>query len=243
MDCPRELDLLIRARYPIIYLRTQRGVPRLQLDREHRPGREEEPGRVEQHGRAPQDRGLPGRRAPGISNRVASSAGDATRQPVAALEAILQYAGRAIYLMKDIHSYLDDRTVVRKIRDLYASLKRSYKTIVILAPCKKIPLDLEKDIYFLDMPLPVLDQLKNLLNDTAETLKGDPRLHIEMTATVLDRMANAALGLTLEEAERVFFKVPVPGAMPGSQPLRGDSRWSTGLERARVPGKHHAEKC
>ena len=91
---------------------------------------------------------------------------------------------------------------------------------MILAPCKKIPLDLEKEVYFLDMPLPDLEQLKKLLHDTAETLKGDPRLRIEMTAPVLDRMANAALGLTLEEAERVFFKAVIRDAKLAGDEVR-----------------------
>ena len=79
--------------------------------------------------------------------------------------------------MKDLHSYLDDRAVMRKIRDLYASLKRSYKTIVILAPYKKIPLDLEKEIYFLRHaaagPRPAQE---TAARTSRETLKGDPRV-------------------------------------------------------------------
>jgi SpoVK/Ycf46/Vps4 family AAA+-type ATPase len=134
------------------------------------------------------------------------------RQPLAALEVILQDSGRTIYQMKDLHSFLDDRTVTRKLRDLYLSLKRSLKTIVIVAPCKKIPVDLEKEIYYLDMPLPDLAGLRKLLKQIADTLKGDPRVRIELTDAALDRMANAALGLTLEEAERVFFKAIIRDA-------------------------------
>jgi SpoVK/Ycf46/Vps4 family AAA+-type ATPase len=211
MDCPRELDLLIRARYPIIYLRTSEESRACNLIANI--ARAEKKSLVEWSSteglRKIEDfQGA----AAGELQPVASSAGDATRQPLAALEEILQEAGRTIYLMKDLHSYMDDRVVMRKIRDLYASLKRSYKTIVIVAPCKKIPLDLEKEIYFLDMPLPDLDQLKKLLRDVADTLKGNPRLNVELTALMLDRMANAALGLTLEEAERVFFKAVIRDA-------------------------------
>jgi SpoVK/Ycf46/Vps4 family AAA+-type ATPase len=211
MDCARELDLLIRARYPIIYLRTNEESRACNLI--SNIARAEKKSLVEwssTEGLRKIEDFQAG--AVGDFKPVASSASDATRQPLAALEAILQEAGRTIYLMKDIHSYMDDRTVIRSIRDLYASLKRSHKTIVVVAPIKKIPLDLEKEIYFLEMPLPDLEQLKKLLRDTAETLKGDPRLRIQVTAPVLDRMANAALGLTLEEAERVFFKAVIRDA-------------------------------
>jgi SpoVK/Ycf46/Vps4 family AAA+-type ATPase len=218
MDCPRELDLLIRARYPIIYLRSSEEARACNLisiiAKAEKKGLVEWSSteglrRVEDFQGSSAD-GL--RKTEDLQGSATPPAGDALRQPLAALEAILQDAGRTIYLMKDLHSFLDDRAVIRKIRDLYASLKRSYKTIVILAPYKKIPLDLEKDIYFLDMPLPDLDGLKKLLQEIGDTLHGDARVRIELTGPVLDRMANAALGLTLEEAERVFFKAVIRDA-------------------------------
>ena len=204
MDCAKELDLLIRARYPIIYLRTS------------------EEGRacnLIANIAAAQKKNLvawsstEGLRL--VENYRGGSPpppGDEMRQPLAALEAILQDAGRTIYLMKDIHSWFDDRAVIRKVRDLYETVKRTYKTIIVVAPVKKIPPDLEKEIYFLNMPLPDAAMLKKLLKDIAETLRSDSRVKIELSETIYDRMANAALGLTLEEAERIFFKAIVSDA-------------------------------
>jgi len=204
MEASRELDLLIRARYPIIYLRTSEESRAANvLAAIAKAGKK---NLVEWSS----TEGL--RMVENFQGGGLPPAGDETRQPLAALEAILQDAGRTIYLMKDLHSHFDDRAVVRKMRDLYASVKRSYKTIVIVAPYKKIPADLEKDIYFMRLPLPDLDQLKKLLQQIGEMLRGDAHVQVEMTDPVLDRMANAALGLTLEEAERVFFKAIIRDA-------------------------------
>jgi SpoVK/Ycf46/Vps4 family AAA+-type ATPase len=205
MDITKELDLLIRSRYPIIYLRTSEekraqnliaNIARAQrkalMEWSSTEGLRMMENFAEQTARAP-------------------ATGDLC-QPLAALETILQDSGRTIYILKDVHAFLDDRSIIRKIRDLYDSVKRTYKTLIILAPVKKIPQELEKDIYFLNMPLPDVPMLKGLLSDIAGTLKHDGRITIDMEDEDYERLATAALGLTLEEAERVFFKAIVRDA-------------------------------
>lgn len=197
MDFVKELDLLIRSRYPVIYVRTSEeertcniaaNIARAQKKNLFQWSSTEGLRMVESfHGGL-----MPG--------------GDELRQPVAALEAILQDTGRAIYIMKDLHAYIEDRATVRKLRDLYQNLKRAYKTIIILAPVKKIPPDLEKEVYFVNMPLPDVAMLRKLLQDISGTLKQDGRITIDGADTLVNHIADAALGLTLDEAERVFFK-------------------------------------
>ena len=197
MDFVKELDLLIRSRYPVIYVRTSEeertcniaaNIARAQKKNLFQWSSTEGLRMVESfHGGL-----MPG--------------GDELRQPVAALEAILQDTGRAIYIMKDLHSYIDDRATVRKLRDLYQNLKRSYKTLIVLSPVKKIPPDLEKEVYFVNMPLPDVAMLRKLLQDISGSLKQDGRITIDGADTLVTHIADAALGLTLDEAERVFFK-------------------------------------
>jgi len=197
MDCVKELDLLIRSRYPILYIRTSEegracnllaNIAKAQKKDLVEWSATEGLRRVEEF----------------HSKHVAH--GENMTDPFVALETILQDAGRALYVMKDIHSFLDDRRVIRKIRDLYNGVKRSFKTVVIVAPVKKIPPELEKAIYFLNLPLPDAGILKNLLKDVVASVKGNKRIRIELPETKYEGLANAALGLTLEEAERVFFK-------------------------------------
>jgi len=203
MECARELDLLIRSRYPIIYVRTS------------------EEGRAcnlisniakAQRKNLVEWTSTEGLRTVESHHGQPSKPAHDTAQPLAALEAILQDSGRTIYVMKDLHPYLDDRVLVRKLRDLYESIKRSYKTLVILSPVKKIPPELEKATYFLNMPLPDLEMLKNLLKDIVRLVRSDSRIKVELPEEKYEGMANAALGLTLEEAERVFYKAIVRDA-------------------------------
>lgn len=205
MDIAKELDLLIRSRYPIIYLRTNEERRAQNL--------------IANIARAQRKTLMEWSSTEGL--RVVENFGEQTArpaaagdlsQPMAAFETILQDPGRTIYVLKDIHAYLDDRSIIRKIRDLYENIKRTYKTLICLSPVKKIPHELEKDVYFLNMPLPDVPMLKGLLRDIGQTLKHDGRITIDMTDADYERLADAALGLTLEEAERVFFKAVVRDA-------------------------------
>ncbi len=60
----------------------------------------------------------------------------------------------AIYLLKDFHPYLENPKTVRKLRDLATELKSSYKTVILLSPVRKIPVELEKEVAILTFPLP-----------------------------------------------------------------------------------------
>jgi len=197
MDAVRELDLLIRSRYPIIYLRTSEERRAINL--------------LANIARAQKKNLVAWSSTEGLilierfQGGELPSAKDA-RKLSAAFEVIMQDGGRTIYAMKDLHLHFDDLMVVRKMRDLYESLKRSYKTIVIIAPVKKIPQELETALYFLNLPMPDIPMLKKLLKDIVATVRGDERIRIELSEARFEGMANAALGLTLEEAERVFFK-------------------------------------
>jgi SpoVK/Ycf46/Vps4 family AAA+-type ATPase len=203
MDASKELDLLIRSRYPIIYFRTSEESRACNL--------------LRNIAKAQRKNLLEWTTTEGMKTVETYHGGTIRptpdmRHPSGALEAILQDSGRTIYVMKDLYAYLDDRAVVRRLRDLYESIKRSYKTMVILAPVKKIPPQLEKAVYYIELPLPDIGMLKRLLQDIVGTVRQDKRIKIDLSETQYESMANAALGLSLEEAERVFFKAIIRDA-------------------------------
>ena len=203
MDFAKELDLLIRSRYPIIYVRTSE------------EGRAA--GLVAAIAKAQKKNLVEWSSTEGLRTVENYCGGDLKtteemNRPGPALEAILQDAARTIYVMKDLHPYLDDRSVIRKLRDLYHNVKRSYKTLVILSPVKKIPPELETATYFLNMPLPDTEMMKKLLRDIVRHVRGDARISGELPEERYEGMASAALGLTLDEAERVFFKAIIRDA-------------------------------
>ena len=191
-----ELELLIRSRYPILYLLSW------------------EEGRSE---RLLRDLGATlGKKVylwtctrgfEGLSST--SVTGDADRSPVAALAAVAASPERAIFVLKDFHAHMDKPEVVRALRDLVGSLKQSFKTLVLLSPVLTIPRELEKDVTVIDVPLPEADEIAGILDGIIQSVRNDPRVTVSASPELRERIVKAALGLTASEAENVFAKAVV----------------------------------
>ena len=186
-----ELETLIRARYPIIYIVSW------------------EEKRVEDALRAiTQARGKKMYQWTVTQGMVVNPANrdEATRDPLAALDFVMSSRDQAVFLFKDFHPFLNDTGLVRRLRDLTYALKTSYKTLILLSPVLKLPPELEKEITVVDYALPSLDDLGHLLDGIRESVKSNPRIQTQMTTEEREALLQAALGLTATEAENVFAK-------------------------------------
>lgn len=140
--------------------------------------------------------------------------------PLDALGFVARHADPAVFVFKDFHVFFgtdkreQDHTVVRKLRDLSTLLKNSPKpkNVVFLAPTVRLPLELEKEITVLEFDLPGVAEVRELLRGMIETNKRGGRLTVELGDADIDRFANAALGLTLHEAENAFARAMVKDA-------------------------------
>jgi len=68
----------------------------------------------------------------------------ALKKPLSAIEFVGSSPERAIFVFEDFHPFLDDHQIVRALRDAAESLRKSFKTLVLLSPGLKIPMELEK---------------------------------------------------------------------------------------------------
>jgi ATP-dependent 26S proteasome regulatory subunit len=187
----KELETLIRARYPILYIvsweeeRVQDAIREIARER----GKKLFEWTITQ--------GM-------VQN--AESRNEASREPLSALDAIMDSREPAIFLLKDFHPYLTDVTIIRRMRDLTAALKKSYKTIIILSPTLKLPMELEKEITVIEYSLPSLEDLDTLLESIIQSVKSNPQIDVTMAKDEREHILKAAQGLTLNEAENVFAK-------------------------------------
>lgn len=131
---------------------------------------------------------------------------NATRDPIAALDAVMDSREQALFVLKDYHAFISDVTVTRRLRDLTAALKTSYKTLIILAPNLKLPNELEKDVTVVDYGLPDHEDLDQLLEGIVQSVKDNPQVDTTLSETERDYILKAAQGLTANEAENVFAK-------------------------------------
>ena len=131
---------------------------------------------------------------------------NATRDPLAALNYVANSSEQAIFLLKDFHSFISDSNVTRRLRDLTPVLKNSFKNLVLLTPILKLPPDLEKEITVVDYGLPSFEELAVLLDNIITQVQDKPDINTKLKPAERESILKAAQGLTANEAENVFAK-------------------------------------
>src|SRR5438477_7637070 len=125
-----DLDTLIRARYPLIYLvswEEQRLDAILQ-------------DLAAQHGKVlfgwSVTRGL---RRMGVARAVPHLSPQ--KSPVEMLATLAKLGEPSLVVLKDFHPYLSDAQVVRALRELAQDLKSTYTSAILLSPVLQIPVE------------------------------------------------------------------------------------------------------
>jgi hypothetical protein len=134
-----------------------------------------------------------------------------TKDPLLALDQVIDQVEPAIFIFKDLHPFLTktNHAVIRKLKEIALQLKNSLKTIVLVSPVLEIPAELDKEVTVLNFPLPTRDDLAALLDRITEDVRQFKQVKIELDDAGRERLLQAALGLTLGEAENVFAKIIV----------------------------------
>jgi len=179
------LDLLIRARTPILWIRSQeeeRGTTLLAAAAR----------RLGNRSLARWDfisglSGWPGRE------------GEAARNPLAALESLsnLSREQPAILVLHDFHRYTDDGSICRKLRNLAASLRQSPHTVVITAAEWQLPRELEECVTLLDLPLPDQTEIQALLSSIAQACGQS------LQPPLLEQLSQCCSGLSEQRIRQV----------------------------------------
>jgi len=133
------------------------------------------------------------------------------KEPEAILKHINESGKKSIFMLKDFHPFLEKEIVLRCLRDLIYNLKKSYKTVVLVSPVLKIPPELEKDITVFDLPLPDSRELSAVLNNLLAPYRENKDVEIDLPPELMEKVVQATLGLTLNEAENVYAKALITG--------------------------------
>jgi SpoVK/Ycf46/Vps4 family AAA+-type ATPase len=197
----KEIDVLIRARYPILYIISW------------------EEGRVTASLRelvAQQNKrfwiwsettGLQS----GSVAAAPTATDDASRDPLRVLEVIRTTTEPSVFLLRDLHPFFSpslcqhSSAVIRKLRDLTDRLRTSYVTVILLSAVLNLPPELEKDVTVIDYTLPGPEEFGGLLDQALESLSraGEP---LTLSSAEREQIIKATAGMTLAEAENVFAK-------------------------------------
>ncbi|QIZ71129.1 AAA family ATPase [Oxynema aestuarii] len=188
MSFAEEFELLLRARYPAIYIAT----------------REEE--RLENA--IAQCARRQGNRAVYIWDFVEGYQGNPNdtgfgrRNPLQALEFVekLPASAPAIFILRDFHRFLDDIAISRKLRNLAKLLKSQPKNLVLVSSQLAVPEDLSEVLTVLDFPLPVASEIREEVERLLSATGSAPE------SKFLDEVVRCCQGLSTERIRRVLAK-------------------------------------
>ena len=189
MNFLSDFILLLKARYPIIYIstseeerieylvkyNTKKYVPRVYYSWDFIDGYQGNPN----------DKGF------------------ASRNPLEALELIdkLTPETGAIFILKDYDNFLKDYSIIRKLKNLSKTLKTQPKNIIIISRDINIPDTLKDIITVINFPLPNYSEICEELTRLMKSLQQ------EISSNVLESISGACQGLTLERIRRVLSKI------------------------------------
>lgn len=129
----------------------------------------------------------------------------------AALAALLDVDGPALFVLEDPGPHLVDPVNVRRLRDLVRNLERRRQAVAVLSPRVDIPPDLEVDATVLDIPLPGRGEVGKLLALLLTQQK------IALPDERFDQFVAASLGLSEKEIKRVYTRLLMEGRRFGSE--------------------------
>ena len=189
MNFNDELTLLLKARYPIIYINTI------------------EEDRVEYIIRKSIKTNL--NRSiyswdfvDGYTNNP-NNEGFAKRNPLQALELVERLTSEtpALFLLKDFNRFLTDVSISRKLKNISRILKLQPKTIIIIGSELDIPRELQDLITVLNFYLPAENEIEQELTRLITSL------NIKIDSQLLENLIQVCQGLSLERIRRVLSKI------------------------------------
>ena len=189
-----ELETYIRARYPLIYIvsweeeRTIRAIEQICIEMRKMM--------------------FVWTQTLGLRNVALPKRWDDTkRDPLAVLDTIIDSTDNALYALLDFHPFVEEHSIVRRLRDAAAALKTSNKTVVLISSVQRLPIELSKEVVVLDFKLPSLDELVGSLDGFVEGAKRKSGVQMKkLTKATREKLAKAAQGLTIAEFEGVMAK-------------------------------------
>ena len=189
MNFNDELTLLLKARYPVIYINTI------------------EEDRVEYIIRKSIKTNL--NRSiyswdfvDGYTNNP-NNEGFAKRNPLQALELVERLTSEtpAVFLLKDFNRFLTDISISRKLKNISRLLKLQPKTIIIIGSELNIPRELQDLITIINFYLPVENEIEQELSRLINSL------NIQIDPETLENLTRVCQGLSLERIRRVLSKI------------------------------------
>ncbi len=191
---PTELDLLLRARYPLIWLDTPEEERAVEL--------------ICASARAMGDPVAGWSSTWGLHDLPGSASKGPHSDPLKLLEHLRQEKRRLVWVLLDLGALLlggSGPMLVRALRDTARVLRERGSVLVVVGPGHRLPQELEGTAALHRLDLPDQGEHEKLLRRVASQLK------LSLDAGAARTLSTACLGLTLEQAENIWARIRAAG--------------------------------
>ncbi len=142
---------------------------------------------------------------------IPGQAGKPTAPDVALSEAV-KAAEPTLFVFFDLHHFLGSQgrpaepAMVRAVLDAATAFRTGEipHTLIMVSPGMTLPVDLEKEVTVVDLPLPGADEIETVLNGIVNANAAS--IVVDLSPDERQRLIQAAQGLTLGEAENAFAR-------------------------------------
>lgn len=195
----QQIDVFIRARYPVIWIATQE------------ESRAEEAIRalLQASPKHAHKQVLTWTISKGI--RLAHAPGEefGPADPIGALQFVGTYGVTeenpdgtpAVFLFKDLAPYFQDPRCIRGLRDVIADIISTQRTLIVLSPTLAVPEECKRQVAVVEWPLPTVVELVAMLDDFIADLPSQVDCSLNGDR---EQVAKALCGLTWFQAQSVL---------------------------------------
>ncbi|HEY9850261.1 MAG TPA: AAA family ATPase [Leptolyngbyaceae cyanobacterium] len=192
----QQLDLMIRARYPLLYIVTA----------EEEPVDEVLQQLIQQQN---QRKLLSWDIVRGWDDNGADKG--SIMPALARIAKSIEQPDTTIFVLRDLHPYLkmhypySDKhsAVVRELRNLTGSLKRSRQTLILISHTLELPAELREETTVIDFPLPDVQEIDYIITNTVKPEK------LNVSGLAKEQLIKACQGLSRARINRVLAKALV----------------------------------
>ena len=129
-----------------------------------------------------------------------------TTDALYALNKVLENNNRGLFLFKDLHYFINDPKIIRKLKDLHQQLRKSSKTIFLLSQSLLLPRELEKEVRVVDIGLPDIYEAGNIFDSVVNSFSSEISRN-QFNSELREKSVNAMLGLGSSEMELALTRI------------------------------------
>jgi SpoVK/Ycf46/Vps4 family AAA+-type ATPase len=110
-----------------------------------------------------------------------------------------------LFVLKDLEKYLEDVLALRLFKDIINRTKGTRNTFIIVAAEYKLPKDIQSDSAHLIGGYPIEDEIKAVIKETAEELKRtNENVALSLSDGELNKITNSLKGLSIQQIRNVI---------------------------------------